>query len=66
MKKNAVGRVLMHKESAGKRIGSLHLLARFVCLLLALVIWLSVVNLNKLSEGHDRSLEEQSTQETEI
>ena len=66
MKKNAVGRVLMHKESAGKRIGSLHLLARFFCLLFALVIWLAVTNLNELSEGGDPASEAQVTQETVV
>ena len=66
MKKNAVGRVLMHRESVSKRIGSLHLLARFFCLLLALVIWLAIVNVNKLSEDFEQSSDEQVTQETVV
>ena len=47
MKKNAVGRVLAHKVPVSRRISALHLPAWFLCLLLALVIWLLVVNLNQ-------------------
>ncbi len=46
MKKNAIGHVLMHKEPVKKRLAALHLPAWILCLLLALVIWLSIVNLN--------------------
>ena len=42
MKKNAVGRILYQKAPAKGRIASLHIPARIVCLLLALLIWLTV------------------------
>ena len=47
MKKNAVGHVLAHKEPVSRRISALHLPAWFLCLFLALVIWLVVANLNQ-------------------
>ena len=66
MKKNAVGRVLLQKESGKKRVSALHLPARFLCLLLALVIWLAIVNLNDFSEEQDSSSEEEVTEETVV
>lgn len=44
MKKNAVGRVLMHKEPLDRRVSSWHLPMKLLCLVLALIIWLLVVN----------------------
>lgn len=46
MKKNIVGHVTKPHESAGSALRSFHPLARLVCLLLALLIWLLIVNLN--------------------
>ncbi len=46
MKKNVVGRVLYQKEPARGRLASLHIPARVLCLLLALIIWLTVSALN--------------------
>ena len=42
MKKNAVGRILYQKVPAKSRLADLHIPARIVCLLLALLIWLTV------------------------
>ena len=42
MKKNAVGRILYQKVPAKSRLASLHIPARIVCLLLALLVWLTV------------------------
>lgn len=42
MKKNVVGRVLYQKVPAKGRLASLHIPARIVCLLLALLVWLMV------------------------
>ena len=42
VKKNAVGRILYQKIPAKSRIASLHIPARIICLLLALLIWLAV------------------------
>ncbi|MBQ7335043.1 MAG: hypothetical protein IJW92_01030 [Clostridia bacterium] len=50
MKKNVIGHMLAPKEPIGKRISNLHLLARFVCLVLALVIWLAVVDMQSKNE----------------
>lgn len=65
MKKNAVGRVLAHKEPVVSRIAALHIPARLLCLLLAVVIWLAVVNLNAISEKDDGDTDpKQKTEET--
>ena len=45
MKKNVVGHMMKPRESAGSVFRSLHITARLLCLLLALAIWLLVVNL---------------------
>ncbi len=42
MKKNAVGRILYQKVPVKSRLASLHIPARIVCLLLALIVWLTV------------------------
>jgi hypothetical protein len=42
MKKNAVGRILYQKVPAKSRLASWHIPARIVCLLLALLVWLTV------------------------
>lgn len=42
MKKNAVGRILYQKVPARSRLSSWHIPARIVCLLLALIVWLTV------------------------
>lgn len=62
MKKNAVGRVLMHKEPLDKRVSSWHLPMRLLCLVLALIIWLAVVNLDPASERADQEREATSEQ----
>lgn len=46
MKKNIVGHMMKPKESAGSLFRSLNILPRVICLLLALAIWLLIVNLN--------------------
>lgn len=46
MKKNIVGHMMKPKESAGSFLRSLNIIPRVVCLLLALAIWLLIVNLN--------------------
>lgn len=42
MKKNAVGRILYQKVPVKSKLASLHIPARIVCILLALLIWLMV------------------------
>ncbi|MBQ8311110.1 MAG: hypothetical protein IJX80_08890 [Clostridia bacterium] len=64
MKKNAVGHVLAHKEPVGRKISSLHLPAWFLCLFLALVIWLSVANLNTASDHEEKLPETELTGES--
>ena len=51
MKKNAVGRILYQKEPVKRRISTLHIPARLLCLLLALLIWLVVTDLQKNPES---------------
>ena len=48
MKKNPVGHILYHKEPIKRRISAWHLLARFLCLLLALLLWLILVNADEI------------------
>ena len=63
MKKNAVGRVLMHREPLDKRVSSWHLPMRLLCLVLALIIWLAVTNLGSASEeaaGEQETTSEQT------
>lgn len=47
MKKNAVGRILYQKVPVKGRLAALHIPARVVCLLLALIVWLTVSALEK-------------------
>lgn len=46
MKKNVVGHMMATKESVSTKIHRWNIWARIVCLLLALVVWLLVANLN--------------------
>lgn len=46
MKKNALARMASPTESVGSRFRKLNILPKLLCLLLALIIWLAVVNLN--------------------
>lgn len=50
MKKNVVGRVLYQKVPVKGRLASLHIPARIVCLLLALLVWLTVSALEANAE----------------
>lgn len=49
-KKNIIGHMAAPRESVGGRIRKMELLPRLVCLLLAIVIWLAVVQLTSSSE----------------
>ena len=51
MKKNAVGRILYQKVPVKSRLASLHIPARIVCLLLALLVWLTVSALGANAAG---------------
>ena len=51
MKKNAVGRILYQKIPVKSRLASWHIPARIICLLLALLIWLTVSVLNANALG---------------
>lgn len=54
MKKNPVKRALLQRGDPETRHAvAMRIPARIFCLFLALIIWLAVVNLNKLSEGSD-------------
>ena len=64
MKKNAVGRVLAHKEPINRRISALHIPAWFFCLFLALIIWLAVANLNLTNDVENHEPETEMTGES--
>ncbi|MBQ7347734.1 MAG: hypothetical protein IJW55_07230 [Clostridia bacterium] len=55
MKKNAVARMTAPKETAGTRFRKLNILPRFLCLLLALVVWLAVVNIKDKQTSDDKN-----------
>lgn len=55
MKKNVVGHMATPKESALSRFRQLNILPRIICLLLAMVIWLIIVNLDTHEEGRDHT-----------
>ena len=44
MKKNAIGHMVAPKETAGSRIRRWNIIPRLVCLLLAVFLWLIIVN----------------------
>ena len=52
MKKNAIGHMMLPKESAASWLRRSHLLPKLLCLLSAIVIWLVLVNLLP-TEPHD-------------
>ncbi len=47
MKKNAIGHMVAPKESAGSKIRRWNLLPRLLCLLLAVLFWLLIVNVKQ-------------------
>ena len=42
--KKVVGRMLLKRESANEKVYRLDLLPRFLCLILAVILWLLIVN----------------------
>ncbi|MBE6553682.1 MAG: hypothetical protein E7666_04995 [Ruminococcaceae bacterium] len=62
MKKNVVGHMVAAKEPVTARVRRWHLFPKLLCLLLALLIWLVVVNFEKHDhfpsdgEGEDDAL----------
>ncbi len=64
MKKNAIGRVLAYKESVGTRISKLHIPARILCFLLALIIWLAVTAFTSSEPKNEQPAEQNTVQET--
>ena len=57
MKKNAVGNILYHQEPVRRRFSVWSLLARLLCLLLALVMWLILANASKIPMPIENSAE---------
>ena len=45
MKKNVVGHMMARKETVSGRLRRWHILPKLLCLLVALVLWLVIVNL---------------------
>ena len=50
MKKNAVGHMIATKEPVSAKIRHWNILPKLLCLLLALLIWLTVVNFEERNE----------------
>ncbi len=50
MKKNVIGHMIASQEPASARIRRWNIFPKLVCLLLALVIWLAVVNIGTNAE----------------
>ncbi len=66
MKKNAIAHMMAEKEPTGKRIARLHPVSRLLCLLLAILIWLAVVNLGtKTGKNGAEDERESETQASE-
>ncbi len=65
MKKNPVGRVLVQTDPVARRASAMRIPARIFCLFLALIIWLAVVNLNKISD-EGASTSDSPTEETTV
>lgn len=53
MKKNIVGHMTMPKESKMTKFKRLDLFPRLLCILLALLVWLLVVNVQDLKKDQD-------------
>ena len=54
MKKNVVGHMMSPKISKKTRLKRLDLFSRFLCLLIALIVWLLVVNIqSETTSGPD-------------
>lgn len=51
MKKNIVGHMAKPNESALSKVRKLHILPMLTCLLLALAIWLTVVDITRAASG---------------
>ena len=68
--KKVVGRMILKKESANEKAHRWDLLPRLVCLILAVFLWLLIVNISQVDRsgsgffGNNRSQTEQ-TSETE-
>ncbi len=50
MKKKVIGHMVAPKEDTRSRFRRMDVLPRFVCLLLALLIWLLIANLDQLQK----------------
>lgn len=64
--KNVIGHMMLKKESASGRFRRWAILPRLVCLLLAILIWLIIVNVGHV-DVHESSFRKspETTQETE-
>ena len=64
MKKNAIGHVMMRKESAASFLRRSYILPKLLCLLSALVIWLLIVNLTPADKTVENGLPAQQLEVT--
>lgn len=66
MKKNAVGRILYQKVPVKGKLESLHIPARIICLLLALLVWLTVSAMEASADDYTQVNASQSTETTTL
>ena len=63
MKKNAIGHMVAQKQPASEKLRGWNILPKFICLLLALTVWLAITNLVATGEGELASESETETVE---
>ncbi len=54
MKKNAIGHMTAPKESAKSRFQKLNILPRFLCICLAIFLWLLIINTEKKENDNEK------------
>ena len=54
MKKNAIEHMTAPKESAKSKFHKLNLFPKFLCLCLAVLLWLLIVNAEKQGSGNEK------------
>ena len=64
MKKNAINELVEAKKPKRSRFGKLDIFPRILCLLLALLLWLTVVNVSELQKSRDEGKNKAQTEQT--
>ena len=64
MKKNIIGHMMAAKEPVAAKIRRWNIIPKFLCLLLALLIWLTVVNVGNLKSDASETDDTEVTSES--